>query len=506
MLSSLAVSTQQLIHVFSVDWNGNYFLYLGFCIGLIALRSRKATKDLTIFSKERTLRILFEWILILIILKILIYLINEPSQFLVDIWLWDDNFFKYFFTPDYIIAIVSAIIFWVVARVLGDPLDQLEEDKALLDQEKLGFTVNDRTNARKRLIATVFTLGGIQLMITTLLISEIPELPIIGIEDSRLLAGLVLFFLFGFLLIALNQYNLQKARWYLSDVVVSNSVGKRWFIFCIILVFSISLIAIFMPTRYILDFFPAIRQLIFYIAYVYNLLISLIILPFLALMKLFGKPTPDLSLLDDKEQTTQQTFEQPSTLPFTAELPWWSIAKSLLFWSIFIILIFFAFRYYFGQRKELFQLLKKITIVKWLKNIRHMFIEFFKKVKKIASTSINKGTTILKSFITHAKTQVIELPHLFSYLPPRLGIIMSYLDLRSWLDKHNLPVKNSLTPNEFANYISSMVAVSPDVVRRIAAYFVEARYTTHRITKDDYKQTREAIDLLKVNLLSIDQA
>jgi hypothetical protein len=63
------------------------------------------------------------------------YLINDPSQFLVEIWLWDDNFFKYFFTSDYIIAVVSAIVFWVIARTLGDPIDQLEEDKELLDQE-----------------------------------------------------------------------------------------------------------------------------------------------------------------------------------------------------------------------------------------------------------------------------------------------------------------------------------------------------------------------------------
>jgi len=506
MLSSLAVSFQQLIQVFSIDWKGNYFPFIAFCIGLIALRSRKATRDLAFLSKERTLRVMFEWTLILIILKILIYLINEPSQFLVDIWLWDDNFFKYFFTPDYIIAVVSAIVFWVIARTLGDPIDQLEEDKELLDQEKLGFTVNDRTKARKHLIGSVFTLGGIQLIITTLLISEIPELPFKGIQEPKLLVGLVVFFLFGFLLIALNQYNLQKARWYLSDVVVSTSVAKRWFLFCIILVFTISLIAIFIPTGYILDFFPVIRQLFIYLAYIYNLLISLIILPFLALMKLFGKPTPELSLLDEKENSIQQTFEQPSAIPFSPELPWWSIAKSLIFWSIFIILIFFAFRYYFGQRKELFQFLKKITIVKWLKNMSNLFIIFFKKVKKFASTSINNGTAILKRFITYGRTQVTELPHLFPHLPPRLGIIMSYLDLQSWLDNHNYLIKKSLTPNEFANYISSLVAVSPDLVRKIAANFVEARYTTHTITKDDYKQTGEAIELLKTNLLSINQA
>jgi hypothetical protein len=72
MISSLAVSIQQLIHVFSIDWEDNYFPYLGFCIGLIALSTRKATRDMTIFSKERISRILFEWILILLVLKILI--------------------------------------------------------------------------------------------------------------------------------------------------------------------------------------------------------------------------------------------------------------------------------------------------------------------------------------------------------------------------------------------------------------------------------------------------
>lgn len=505
MISSLAVSFQQLVHVFSTDWKGNYLPFIGFCIGLIALRSRKATKDLTFLSTERTLRVLFEWTLILIILKIMIYLINDPSQFLVDIWLWDDNFFKHFFTPDYIIAVVSAIGFWVIARTLGDPIDQLEEDKELLDQEKLGFTVNDRTKARKRMIGSVFTLGGLQLIITTLLISEIPSLPINEIPETKLLAGLVLFFLFGFLLIALNQYNLQKARWYLSDVIVAESVAKRWFIFCIFLVFFISMIAIFLPTGYILGFFPAIRQLFNYLAHLYNLLITLIILPFLALLKLFGKPAQDVVLQDQMEKATPQPFQQPPIVPFTAELPWWSIVKSLLFWSIFVFLIFFALRYYFGQRKEFLQFLKKITIAKWLKNFGNMFFAFLKKAKKYASTSITKGTKILQSYFKRTKVQAIDIPRLFSHLPPRLGIIMLYLDLRRWLDKNNYPIQNTLTPNEFANYFSTLNPVTSDKVGRIATYFIEARYTKHRITKTDYKQTQETINQLKIDLLAINQ-
>jgi hypothetical protein len=505
MISSLAVSFQQLIHVFSTDWNGNYLPFVGFCIGLIALRSRKATKDLAFLSIERTLRVLFEWTLILIILKILIYLINDPSQFLVEIWLWDDNFFKYFFTSDYIIAVVSAIVFWVIARTLGDPIDQLEEDKELLDQEKLGFTVSDRTKARKRMIGSVFTLGGIQLIITTLLISEIPSLPFTEIPETRLLAGLVLFFLFGFLMIALNQYNLQKARWYLSDVIVSDFVGKRWFISCVTLVFCIFIIAIFLPTRYILGFFPAVRQLFNYLAYIYNLLISLIFLPFVALLKLFGKPTLDASSKEEIGQTTPQSFQQPSLVPISAELPWWSLAKSLIFWSIFIFLIFFALRYYFGQRKEFFQFLRKITISKWLKNFSHIFIDFFKKVRKFASTSITKGAKILHSYFIRTKTQAIEIPRLFSHLPPRLGIIMLYLDLRSWLDKHKYPIRNTLTPNEFANHLSTLNPVTSGKVQINVSCFTEARYTKHRITKTDYKQTQEAINQLKTDLLAINQ-
>lgn len=505
MISSLAVSFQQLIHVFSTDWNGNYIPFIGFCIGLIALRSRKATRDLAFLSAERTLRVLFEWILILLILKLLIYLINDPSQFLVDIWLWDDNFFKYFFNSDYIIAVVSAIVFWTIARTLGDPIDQLEEDKELLDQEKLGFTASDRTKARKRMIGSIFTLGVIQLIITTLLISEIPSLPFTEIPETKLLTGLVFYFLFGFLLIALNQYNLQKARWYLSDVIVSDFVAKRWFIFCIILVFSISLIAIFLPTKYILGFFPAIRQVINFLAYIYNLLISLIILPFLALLKLFGKPNSDASFQEEMVESTPPPYNQPSVTPFTADLPWWGIAKSLIFWSIFIFLIFFALRYYFGQRKEFFQFLRKFKLGKWLTNFSQLLINFFKNVKKFASISIAKGTKIVQNYYTHAKAQTIDIPRLFSHLPPRLGIIMLYLDLRRWLDKHQYPMKSSLTPNEFAIHLSALNPVTSEEVQMIASCFTEARYTKHQITKTDYKQTQEAINQLKTDLLANNQ-
>jgi hypothetical protein len=234
-------------------------------------------------------------------------------------------------------------------------------------------------------------------------------------------------------------------------------------------------------------------------------LITLIILPFLALLKLFGKSTQDVSLKEQMPTTTPQPFQQPPIVPITAELPWWSIVKSLLFWSIFILLIFFALRYYFGQRKEFLQFLKKITIAKWLKNFAHIIFAFIKKAKKFASTSITKGSKILNSYFRRTKPQAIDIPRLFSHIPPRLGIIMLYLDLRSWLDKHNFPIKNTLTPNEFANQLSTLNPVSSDKVGRIATYFIEARYTEHKITKTDYKQTQEAINQLKMDLLAINQ-
>jgi hypothetical protein len=47
--------------------------------------------------------------------------------------------------------------------------------------------------------------------------------------------------------------------------------------------------------------------------------------------------------------------------------------------------------------------------------------------------------------------------------------------------------------------------VTSGKVHFIVSCFTEARYTKHRITKTDYKQTQEAINQLKTDLLAINQ-
>ncbi len=505
LTSTVGLAFQQVIAVFSDDWHGAYYPFMAFVIALLSLLSRRANRHLPPFSGERIIRIIFEWVLILLSLKILVYLLNDPSRFLTDVWLWDDNFFKYFFPPDYIVAVVGALLFSLIASWLGEPIDQLEEDKELMDQEKLGFTVNDRTKARKQLIALIFGLGSLQLFITTLLISDIPSLPIKDFSETRLITALVLYFVLGFLLIALNQYNLQKARWYLSDYLVSPAIGQRWLIFCILLVVLISLLAIFLPTNYILGIFPAIKYLFNLLVYVYNFLVSLIFLPFLALIKLFGNSpseTPQLPESTQESPTPPQPLA-PDLMP--TSMPILDVIKSLLFWSVFILLIFFALRYYFRQRGELLGFLKKVTIAKWLTQFWQWVKRGFRKVTDFTTRTVKNGISALNERFSRKKPG-LTLTDVVRSLSPRAGVIMSYRKFREWLGINKIPVKEAQTPAEVARQIISTYEIPAVMVDPICELFCEARYTKHKISRTHYQQINNFIEQLKLKLIEGDQA
>lgn len=501
MVGMITYTFQKAIDIFATDWNGGYLPFLGFIISLISLNSHRKTRDIAFLSKERLARNISEWVVILLALKIVIYLFNDPSQLLRDFQLWSENFFKYFFTRDYIAAIVISLLSWGIAMLLGQPIGQLEEDKALMDQEKLGYTFNNRTNARKALISTVFLLGGLQLFLTAIIRSDI-SLPGFQTNPSySLVLAMISYFLFGFLLLALNQYNLQKARWYLSEVIVADSVPHRWLIYCIILISLVTLVALLLPTKYIIGVFPAIRFLWNILVYIFNWLNALIFLPLLAFLRIFDKEgtAPD----DPTEQIFQQNapiFDQTQVPTINQDIAWWGIVKSVFFWVFLILLVFITLKYYLGQKKAWHDFVSRIHFFDWSKNVWKTFKEWAKALTNKGIKTFEEGTKAIQKIFTRAKKGVRGSSNYIQQLPIRLSIISAYIDFRTWLNSFGFPVSKSLTPIESRDLIIARYPQSIKLMRTITTLFVDARYTVRELTKANSAQMQKAISQLKSQL------
>jgi hypothetical protein len=504
IVTVFAFTCMDLVKAIWLGWDGAYLPLVAFFISFEAIFSSTRTRNMNSFSKERSLYHLFEWITILLLLRLYLYILRGPSQILQDILLLDDSFFKTFFTSEYVLLLVFAIIFWLITITLNEPSHQLEEDDELMDQEKMGFTFNDRSEARKHLISAVFILGAIQLFTTALISSNIEVISDVVQNPRRFVFLLVLYFLLSFILLAVNQYSLQKARWYLSDMSVSEDVPRSWVSYAILFLAVITIIIIFLPTRYILGFFPAIKTLGTLLVYLYNLIQILIFLPFMLLAKLFGKENENNEPIENIEETPfSELLQEETSMLNSAGSPTWILIRSLIFWIIFILIAFFSIRFYIQQRKGLTRNLHNFPIKLWLKSllkgIKDFFIRLFSLSQKGIAATITGVQTLLKK---KPVNRLSDLTELIRGLSPRQTIVHHYIDLSQWLGKVNYIRRSSQTPYEYAKYLVVQLPTLADQIQLITRIFISARYTRQTINKKDRSDFEDAVELIKVTITS----
>jgi hypothetical protein len=218
---------------------------------------------------------------------------------------------------------------WLLTWSFSAPLNQLEEDEALMEQEKLGYTFTDRYKARRNLINLVFTIGIAMILITVVWKSNLALFPDLPRSNGIDLVVLMIYFVTGFLFLAINQYAIMKARWYFSDIPVNPDLAKRWVYFSIIFILVVILVIVFLPTNFSFGLSSIVQWLADAIYFLISLITSFIIAPFILLMmfveSLFGS--------EPLEQTFEPiTLEPPSLIPqTTGAMPWWDIVRSIIF-------------------------------------------------------------------------------------------------------------------------------------------------------------------------------
>lgn len=304
MMGCFGAVILQSVNVIFDDWYNAWLPVICILIAFEALASQRMAENYSLFSKDWIIHHFVEWVAIFLFLKIISYFFTGFNQLIIDLSSWQTDF-STFFTLDYIILLVTAIAIWIISLILMDPLKQLEEDIDLMDQEKLGITFNDRAKARARLIAVNFIIGILMIIIAILFNSNL-VMPSQDAEVMRsFITAIVVYFLFAFVLIAINQYNLMRAHWYLQNIQESPEIGKKWILYSVLILFIVTLLVIFLPTNYALTIFPAFQVIINLLTEIITFLLTLVAAPFIALFKwlssLFGSQTLNDNLIIEPE-------------------------------------------------------------------------------------------------------------------------------------------------------------------------------------------------------------
>ncbi|MBN2146924.1 MAG: hypothetical protein JW726_06030, partial [Anaerolineales bacterium] len=110
------------------DWNGGYLPWFCLLVALEALYSQRQMRRSVDIQTGTVVYRAVEWVVMLVLLKLVIYLVNGFQRLWADLSFSQDNFIDGFFTPEYFLAILLVAFVWGLSLMFGEDLMELEGD------------------------------------------------------------------------------------------------------------------------------------------------------------------------------------------------------------------------------------------------------------------------------------------------------------------------------------------------------------------------------------------
>jgi hypothetical protein len=495
MMVCVVISILQFAARLLPNWDGGYLPWVALLVSIEAMYSQRKLHGIAKINTSFLIYRFVEWIVILIVLKIFILIwqsINR-GQDIYSVFL--PNVTDNFFDPEYSFTIIIAFIIWGISGWFAEDLIELEGDESILRAQSDGYVVN-RSAIRQGLLNRVLIIGAAMIFLTGIVNLDLRRLwgerPI----PETNVYNVIIYFVLGLILSSMTQFSALRASWAWDRIPVDKDLAKRWFVNITLLFVVVAVIAALLPTNYSLDFLTTLGMLINGILVLLFSIISLLFLPFYIiggfLISLF-------SFGEDSGQvpTIQPPFLAPSNLAEGAPFPWLDFLKSLLYWSLFIGVIVYAFYVYAKQNRELVDKLLKIPEVGWLINSwKRLFgyistgakkipVDFQSRWKKIRDSSENLLFIKPWKYINIRK------------LSPRQQVQFYYLALVRRGENVGIPRKKSQTPYEYAESINEYNTEIEGAVDSLTSSFVDARYSEHDISEEHAGMVKKQWDQIR---------
>jgi hypothetical protein len=495
MLACLAFITAKLIEILYPDWGVRGLWILAFIVALESLVIHYTRERYMKFIENPYLATAAEWVILILFSKLFIMFQSGLSNFWPEILSWQSQFLESFFDIEYSLLLFCILVIWMLARIFGQPIIQLEEDHDLMEQEKLGVTFNDRQDARRSLIGLIFVLGFIMIGLTVVLKGDVKFVPFDKTPFKVFIFVLLAYFSLAFIFMALNQFNIMRARWYFNDISVHPDLAKRWLFFTLIFIALVLLTIIFLPTNFTLGLYPVLETIFKVIIYIFGIIQFILLFPIAFVISIFNS----LLSIENSNQTVAPTLPEftPNETDITKSLPWLDIVKSILFWLVFISVIVLAVRYYINNRKGLKEFFKSIRISGWLIDIWRWVKHGFRKIGQFTLETAQKGYHQVRNFFAEREGKLPSLMDLIRRASPRQAVILTYWDWVRWNKEHGLRRRDSQTPNEYAAVLEKRW---PEISRQLDKFtnqFIIARYTRHSIDRKQANEAQERLTALK---------
>lgn len=481
------------------EWQGWYLMLLALLISVEAIVTRDQTREMDL--RERLIFHISEWVAFAVIAKVLLYLVHGPAKFLEDLPRWQADFTASFFTGDYIYVLVVMTTVWLLSRAYTGEFEALYDRENDAEWEDLGKLQNALYVIRRRISTRLFLIG-----ILVVILAVFTRLQVTGIlspvpTGAAFIAPVVLivaYFLITLVLLSHTQFSLLRTRWLWQRLSISPRLTSNWLRYGLIAFTVLALVVLVLPTGYSIGLLDTLRMLLDFGMQAFSVILYILTLPVTLCISLITLFTGG-----EQAQSAQPPIQMPGALPpgqASQPVSWIEFLKSLLFWAIFIAVIFFALRYYFGQNAALWNRIKNFPLFGMAASAWKGFWRWLRGANRQLTGFVQETLQRMRAQRPVDAAQSLRRMFNLARMSPREKIIYFYLNLVRLGGERGIDRRPAQTPYAYERQLRSAVPeIDPDL-HGLTDTFLEARYSEHPLADEQSEKAATLWERIKAVL------
>jgi len=505
MLACAAATLVSLLTRVFIGWQPWYLVGFCFLVALDSLYNYGKFKKFDLFSSEWLQAVGTQVVILLVALRVLIGLSHGLAAFGRELTSGWFAFLTSFLSTEYLIGFGMSVVTWLLSLGFAGLFDEMGLDAELIRMEGYAVNPTETRLPRERLVSLVMSVGTALVVFTALMRLDFraafggdwagAALDVPTLSNGG--ASTLLYFLLALALFSQTQFIDLHNRWSINRVPVNRAIVGRWAFYSLVFLVLLASLASLLPTSYSLGLLASLGyalNLIGYLLFAFAQVIITVIVFLLGLLfLLFGRESP--------VETPQTPSFQPEFLPPTpldaasAPLPWLEVAKSLLFWGLFIAVLLFALVQYLRQHEEVITALRKRPGLAWLGRLWDWLRGAWQAARKGIAEAVSAGLERIRprQSLAQAVGGWINLRK----LGPRQRVFFFYQAFLRRSGESGLPRSLSQTPLEFASRLDSALPEAEPDIEALTGAFIEARYTPRPVEPEKASRVKEVWEHLR---------
>ncbi|MBK9926294.1 MAG: DUF4129 domain-containing protein [Anaerolineales bacterium] len=500
MMVCIIMTINTLLHNTVPEWPSDVISGITLFIVLDRLYTYRSFKPLIPLSPDWAKSFGAQWVVIILFIRLLLSYAKGPDAFIADMSLFARGYTPAFFTPEFIVTLLLALLAWYLPGQFLDLLGELGLNQELALREDADPSQSDLLPAHQRLANLTFSTGIALVVLATLTRINLRAVFIFNAQASFASfnhfsggeVGALLYFVFGLALLSQSRLVSLQTHWNRQHIPVSSSnLTRRWALYSL-LFFSLLIVVVgILPSGDSIGFFSLLATLLGFLVNILLLFARLIVfvaaLVFIIPLLLFGKPIP----LKDRLPPLPSLLPEPPPTPLlpVTHNALWVLVRSVVLWGALIAIIVFSLIWFAKQHGGLLVAIRKTRFANWLMSAWQWLSRNADTARISLSHAIADGWQNIVSRLEGKR--IIPRPVLIRLksLDPRRQIYFFYLAMIRRSGDYGVARKPSQTPSEHSDALKKTLPSAEEDIDAVTDAFMMARYS------------REKIDSTKVNLI-----